>query len=82
MVVTVKNAVFWDVTPCSSCKNRRHEAKRLFENMLQFKYLGTTVTNQTLDLGENVKETELWQCLLPFTPEPSAFLSAVVKHKN
>jgi hypothetical protein len=21
--VTVKNAVFWDVTPCGSCKNRR-----------------------------------------------------------
>jgi hypothetical protein len=23
--VTMKNAVFWDVTPCSSCKNRRFE---------------------------------------------------------
>jgi hypothetical protein len=22
--VTVKNAVFWDVTPCGSCKNRQH----------------------------------------------------------
>jgi hypothetical protein len=22
-VVTVKNAVFWDVTPCGSCKNGR-----------------------------------------------------------
>jgi hypothetical protein len=21
--VTMKNAVFWDVTPCASCKNRR-----------------------------------------------------------
>jgi hypothetical protein len=21
--VTVKNGVFWDVTPCGSCKNRR-----------------------------------------------------------
>jgi hypothetical protein len=21
--MTMKNAVFWDVTPCSSCKNRR-----------------------------------------------------------
>jgi hypothetical protein len=21
--VTVKNVVFWDVTPCGSCKNRR-----------------------------------------------------------
>jgi hypothetical protein len=23
--VTMKNAVFWDVTPCGSCKNRRIE---------------------------------------------------------
>jgi hypothetical protein len=23
MVVTMKNAVFWDVTPCDCCKNRR-----------------------------------------------------------
>jgi hypothetical protein len=23
MAVTVKNVVFWDVTPCGSCKNRR-----------------------------------------------------------
>jgi hypothetical protein len=22
MVFTMKNAVFWDVTPCGSCKNR------------------------------------------------------------
>jgi hypothetical protein len=22
-VVTVKNVVFWDITPCGSCKNRR-----------------------------------------------------------
>jgi hypothetical protein len=24
-VVTMKNSVFWDVTPCGSCKNRRFE---------------------------------------------------------
>jgi hypothetical protein len=23
MVLTMKNGVFWDVTPCGSCKNRR-----------------------------------------------------------
>jgi hypothetical protein len=23
MAVSMKNGVFWDVTPCSSCKNRR-----------------------------------------------------------
>jgi hypothetical protein len=25
MAVTMKNAVFWDVTPCVSCTNRRFE---------------------------------------------------------
>jgi hypothetical protein len=23
MAVTMKNGIFWDVTPCGSCKNRR-----------------------------------------------------------
>jgi hypothetical protein len=23
MAVTMKNGVFWDVTPCGSCRNRR-----------------------------------------------------------
>jgi hypothetical protein len=23
MVVTMKNVVFWDVSPCGSCRNRR-----------------------------------------------------------
>jgi hypothetical protein len=25
--VTTKNAAFWDVTPCGSCKNRRFEKR-------------------------------------------------------
>jgi hypothetical protein len=28
--VTMKNAVFWDVTPCGSCKNRRFGGKYFF----------------------------------------------------
>jgi hypothetical protein len=26
--VTIKNAVFWDVMPCGSCKNRRFGVER------------------------------------------------------
>jgi hypothetical protein len=28
LIYTEKNAVFWDVTPCGSCKNRRCSARR------------------------------------------------------
>jgi hypothetical protein len=27
MAVTMKNAVFWDVTPCGCCKNRHFEER-------------------------------------------------------
>jgi hypothetical protein len=47
-------------------------ANRSFENVAQFKYM-RTVTNQNLVL----EEIELWQCLLPFSPEPFVFLSVV-----
>jgi hypothetical protein len=29
-----------------------------------------------------LEEIELWQCLLPFSPEPFVFLSVVWKHKS
>jgi hypothetical protein len=51
---------------------------RCFENFAQFRYLGTTITNQNLVQ----EETELGQCLLPFGPEPFVLASAVYKHKN
>jgi hypothetical protein len=31
---------------------KKKKANRCFENVAQFKYLGTTVTNETLDQGE------------------------------
>jgi hypothetical protein len=31
--VTLKNAVFWIVTPCGSCENRRFEENYLFHHL-------------------------------------------------
>jgi hypothetical protein len=42
----------------------------------QFKYLGTTVTDQ------NKFRRKFWQWLLPFSSEPSLFSSAIEKLKN
>jgi hypothetical protein len=44
----MKNGVFWDVTPCGSCKNRSIRVTRIGE-------LGTTlaVTSNRRTLGRN-----------------------------
>jgi hypothetical protein len=59
--------------------NRYIKARnRSIENMLQFKYLDTTVTNQNL-----IQEGDwFWLCLLPFCPEAFVFLSAVQTLKD
>jgi hypothetical protein len=44
MAVTMKNAVFWDVTTCGSCKNRRFgETYRLHHQGDKIGELGTTL---------------------------------------
>jgi hypothetical protein len=50
-------------------------ANRRFKNVLQFKYLGTTVTNQNLIQEEINRRLSLVNALLPFSPEPSVFPS-------
>jgi hypothetical protein len=44
----------------------------------QFRYLGTTVTNQNVI----PEEIDVWYCLLPLGPEPSVFTVAGKKKKN
>jgi hypothetical protein len=50
--------------------------------MQHFKYLETTVTNQNLIEEDIKKRLNSGNALLPFSPEPSVFSSAVEKHED
>jgi hypothetical protein len=51
MAVTMKNAVFWDVTPCSSCVNRRFGGTyRLHLQGRKIRKQGTTVVQTSVSL--------------------------------
>jgi hypothetical protein len=52
-------------------------ANRTFENVAQFRYLETTVTNQNLIQEEIKRRLNSGNALLPFSPEPFIFSSAV-----
>jgi hypothetical protein len=57
MAVTMKNGVFWDVTPCDSCKNRRQvPPKRRF---LQEPHGVTTQKTSFFMIAENRSLTEV-----------------------
>jgi hypothetical protein len=49
---------------------------RCFKNVAQFRYLGTTITNENL-IQEKIKRRLTPVMLLPFSPEPSVLSSAV-----
>jgi hypothetical protein len=55
-IAIYKNGVFWDVTPCGSCKNRRfEELNASFIRVTRISELGTTVavTNNGSTLRRN-----------------------------
>jgi hypothetical protein len=52
--VLTKNGVFWDVTPCGSCKNRREELSPPSIMVTRIDELGTTLavtSNRRKPLG-------------------------------
>jgi hypothetical protein len=58
MAVTMKNGVFWDVTPCGSCKNRvSEEPSASFIRVTRIGELGTTLaaTSKQRTLRRNTK---------------------------
>jgi hypothetical protein len=53
----MENAVFWDVTPCGPCKNRRsEELSASFIRVTRIGELGTTLaaTSKTMQFGKIV----------------------------
>jgi hypothetical protein len=53
----MKNDVFWDVTPCGPCKNRRLEER--IASIIRVRRIGEQllVTKQTCDIIQNQKRT-------------------------
>jgi hypothetical protein len=47
----LKNGVFWDITPCGSCKNRRSEEPSAFIRVTRIGELGTTLAVTSSSLG-------------------------------
>jgi hypothetical protein len=66
--VTMKNGVFWDVTPCGSCKDRRFGGTwRLLHQGEKIGELGTTqaeTSNRRTLLGISSQRTSVASCSL------------------
>jgi len=52
-----------------------------FERVEEFKYWGTTITNQN-SIQEEIKQTEVRECLLSFGAESFVFQFAIQKYKD
>ena len=53
-----------------------------FERVEEFKYLGTTLTNQNSIPEEIIEQIEVRKCLLSFGAEPFVFQAAIQKFKD
>jgi hypothetical protein len=64
--VTMKNGVFWDVTPCDSCKNRHvsEESSASFIRVTSIGELGTTLaaTSNRHTLGISLQRASVASC--------------------
>jgi hypothetical protein len=59
--VTMKNAVFWDVTPCGSCKNRRFGGTYHIIMTTRIGELETTlavISNRSMLMMEAIRSSE------------------------
>jgi hypothetical protein len=77
---SLKNGVFWDVTPCGSCKNRRFGGTwRLLHQMTKIGELGTTqaATSNRLTLRRNTLMKEA-----PGTSETSVLTRATQRNNT
>jgi hypothetical protein len=52
-----------------------------FQRVEEFKYLGTTLTNQN-SIPEEIKKNEIRKCLLSLGAEPFVFKVAIQKFKH
>jgi hypothetical protein len=67
----MKNAFFWNVTPCDSCKNQRFGGIfQLLTRVIRNGELGTAlaVTSYRRSLGEHTTSVASYCCVVPSTP--------------